>query len=378
MGKDEMETSSASSSSPTKEEVKTSPDPADSSSSSSSEKKKVHKPVKGEEGEDGKASSEYYWNSYAHFGIHEEMLKDEVRTRSYRNAILGNKHLFQDKVVMDVGCGTAILSMFSAQAGAKKVYAIDCSDIIKSAREIVKVNGFEDKIELIQGKVEEIELPVEKVDIIVSEWMGYFLVYENMLESVLFARDKWLAPDGILLPDKAYLKICAIEDGNYKDQKINWWENVWGFDMSCIKKQAMQEPLVDVVEAQAVITDVQNIFEIDCNTIKVEDLKFSSKFTLRMCRNDYLHAFVSFFDIVFSKCHKSVWFSTGPYADYTHWKQTVFYLNDVLMVSEGQTLEGEINVAPNDKNPRDMDIDITYNFKGTYKNYEAKQQFFLR
>lgn len=46
-------------------------------------------------------------------GIHEEMLKDEVRTRSYRDSIYQNGHLFKDKVVLDVGCGTAILSMYS-------------------------------------------------------------------------------------------------------------------------------------------------------------------------------------------------------------------------------------------------------------------------
>ena len=97
-----------------------------------------------------------------------------------------------------------------------------------------------------------------------------------------------------------------------------------------------------------------------------------------MRRNDYLHAFVAFFDIVFSKCHKSVWFSTGPYADYTHWKQTVFYLDDVLMVSEGEVLQGDIDVCPNEKNPRDMDIAISYKFEGKYKTQEGKQQFFLR
>ena len=64
-------------------------------------------------------SSDYYSDSYAHFGIHEEMLKDEVRTRSYMNAILQNKHLFKGKVVLDVGCGTGILCMFAAKAGAK-------------------------------------------------------------------------------------------------------------------------------------------------------------------------------------------------------------------------------------------------------------------
>ena len=66
-------------------------------------------------------SKDYYFDSYAHFGIHEEMLKDEVRTLTYRNSMYHNKHLFKDKVVLDVGCGTGILSMFAAKAGAKHV-----------------------------------------------------------------------------------------------------------------------------------------------------------------------------------------------------------------------------------------------------------------
>jgi len=138
------------------------------------------------------SSSDYYWNSYAHFGIHEEMLKDDVRTRSYRNAIKDNPHLFRDKIVMDIGCGTGILSLFAAQAGAKHVYAIDNSSIIEQARVIAKSNNMDERITFIRGMVEEIELPVDGVDVIISEWMGYFLFYESMLNTVLFARDKWL------------------------------------------------------------------------------------------------------------------------------------------------------------------------------------------
>ncbi|MCJ1302133.1 Nuclear SAM-dependent mono-and asymmetric methyltransferase [Hypocenomyce scalaris] len=56
----------------------------------------------------------HYFNSYNHHGIHEEMLKDEVRTKSYRDAIYQNRHIFRDKIVLDVGCGTSILSMFAS------------------------------------------------------------------------------------------------------------------------------------------------------------------------------------------------------------------------------------------------------------------------
>ena len=69
-------------------------------------------------------SKDYYFDSYAHFGIHEEMLKDEVRTVTYRNSMYHNSHLFKNKIVMDIGCGTGILCMFAAKAGAKRVIGV--------------------------------------------------------------------------------------------------------------------------------------------------------------------------------------------------------------------------------------------------------------
>ena len=79
--------------------------------------------------------------------IHEIMLKDTIRTDAYRDFIYDNKDLFRDKIVLDVGCGTGILSLFCAKAGAARVIAVDNSDIIDKARENVFVNGFGNKIE---------------------------------------------------------------------------------------------------------------------------------------------------------------------------------------------------------------------------------------
>uniref|UniRef100_A0A0K8SD05 type I protein arginine methyltransferase n=1 Tax=Lygus hesperus TaxID=30085 RepID=A0A0K8SD05_LYGHE len=206
---------------------------------------------------DEMTSKDYYFDSYAHFGIHEEMLKDEVRTLTYRNSIYHNKHLFKDKVVLDVGCGTGILSMFAAKAGAKKVFGIECSNIVEYANKIVADNSLSHIITIVKGKVEEVTLPegYEQVDIIISEWMGYCLFYESMLDTVLFARDKWLKPGGMLFPDRACLYLTAIEDRQYKDEKINWWDNVYGFDMSSIRSVAITEPLVDVVDPKQVVTN---------------------------------------------------------------------------------------------------------------------------
>uniref|UniRef100_A0A6N2MZY1 Protein arginine N-methyltransferase domain-containing protein n=1 Tax=Salix viminalis TaxID=40686 RepID=A0A6N2MZY1_SALVM len=337
-------------------------------------------------GDDDNTSADYYFDSYSHFGIHEvsvsflktnhgadvslpfltlqEMLKDVVRTKTYQNVIFQNKFLFKDKIVLDVGAGTGILSLFCAKAGAAHVYAVECSHIANMAKEIVESNGYSNVITVLKGKIEDIELPVAKVDIIISEWMGYFLLFENMLNSVLYTRDKWLANDGIVLPDKASLYLTAIEDAEYKEDKIEFWNNVYGFDMTCIKKQAMGEPLVDTVDQNQIVTNCQMLKTMDISKMASGDTSFTVPFKLVAERDDYIHALVAYFDVSFTKCHKLTGFSTGPRSRATHWKQTVLYLEDVLTICQGEALTGSMTVAPNKKNPRDIDITIKYSLNG--------------
>ncbi|KAJ2160270.1 Nuclear SAM-dependent mono-and asymmetric methyltransferase [Coemansia sp. RSA 552] len=326
-------------------------------------------------GNAGMTSKDYYFDSYAHFGIHEEMLKDEVRTMSYRDSIMKNKHIFSGKVVLDVGCGTGILSMFAAKAGAKHVIGVDMSNIIDKAKLIVAENGLSDRVTLLKGKMEEVVLPFDKVDIIISEWMGYFLLYESMLDTVLLARDKYLKPDGKIFPDTATMVMSTIEDGEYKEDKLNFWDDVYGFKMSCIKEAAMKEPLVDTVESR-VINSSQCAFKtIDILTVTKEDLAFSASFEVSVNRDDYVHAFISWFDIEFRACHKPIRFSTSPFSKYTHWKQTVFYTKNTMTVCKGDVIRGTVTCGPNDENPRDLDITIDYDLEGKEESVKDRMEF---
>lgn len=97
-----------------------------------------------------------------------------------------------------------------------------------------------------------------------------------------------MAADGLMFPDRATLYVTAIEDRQYKDDKINWWDDVYGFDMSCIRSVALQEPLVDVVDRNQVVANSCLIKEIDIQTCTKDDIPFNSPFALKIKRNDYV------------------------------------------------------------------------------------------
>lgn len=156
------------------------------------------------------------------------------------------------------------------------------------------------------------------------------------------------------------------------------WDNVWGFDYSPMKDIALTEPLVDTVELKAVVSDPCPIITLDLYTVQSSDLAFKAPFSLPAKRNDFVHALIAWFDIDFTACHKPISFSTGPHARYTHWKQTVFYLRDVLTMEEGEVLTGVIENKPNDKNKRDLDIGINYKFETTDPVRYAENGCFFR
>lgn len=301
-------------------------------------------------------SDEGYFSTYAHFGIHYDMLSDKVRTETYRDAILNNKETIKDKVVLDLGCGTGILSMFSATAGAKKVYALDQSEIIYHAMDIIRENNLQDVIKLVKGRLENTKLD-EKVDIIVSEWMGYFLLFEGMLDSVIYARDHFLKPGGLLLPNRCNISLVANGDVDTHKRLIDYWSDVYGYKMNCMKSEVVREASIDIVTSKNILSKPCVVKEIDINTCNTDVMDFTSEFKLPILKDGSLTSIVGYFDTFFD-LPNAIQFSTGPHKTPTHWKQTVFYFRDCKDVKQGEVIEGTIVCSRQKTDVRAMSVQI--------------------
>lgn len=313
------------------------------------------------------------------------MLKDEIRTNAYRKAIEGNPQDFKDKIVLDIGAGTGILSIFAARAGAKHVYAVENAEIAFFAREIIKNNGLSDKITVLKGKMEEIVLPVEKVDIIISEWMGYFLLYESMLDSVLWARDKYLAEGGKMLPDRAQIYIAAIEDEPEKRRRTHFWKNQYDVDMSIMTNVVLKEPCIDYLNAygdqrcfEMICSDSYKIVDLDLVHMKKGDVNFSSQYKLKFNQSTTASALISWFDCKFENFKNQVTLSTSPYAPYTHWKNVIFYIDRANYVKENDTLVGSIAVRQAKENHREIDVKVSYHFSNLPDTHSQVQLYKVR
>jgi type I protein arginine methyltransferase len=327
-----------------------------------------------------KDPSQYYWESYATNDIHETMLKDTIRTEAYRDFVYDNKHLFKGKVVLDIGCGTGILSMFCARAGASKVIAVDKSDIIDKARENVFNNGLYDVISCIRGRIEDITLPVEHVDIIISEWMGYFLTYEAMLPSVLYARDKFLKPDGILVPSYSSIWVAPVSDPEFVSDHLSFWDDVYGFDMKAMKAGIFDDARVDIFPASTICGKPAQIAHFDLHTVNAKDLEFRTPWTSQIERPvESVDGFLIWFDVFFTtsrtqvvgpnieakpggaeKNNGLVTFTTSPFGTDTHWKQGFLHIDSAKGVvgplGPAASISGVTEFKAPDDQPRALDI----------------------
>lgn len=315
------------------------------------------------------SSADYYFNSYNHYGVHEDMLKDAVTTQAYQKAILHNRHLFKDKIVLDIGSGLGILSLFAADAGAKKVIGLESQgELVGMARNIVKANRKDEIITLVQGDALSLEkLPdgLEQVDVIVSEWMGYFLMYESRFADVIAARDKWLRPGGLIFPDRALLHLELLEATHYKEQHCDYFDNVWGFDFSPMRDSAYSEPVVDSFGHNQLMSSSCCVLDLNIYSCTADDcFHMASTFAVTCKRQAKAHGVLLWFEIRFDSIHKPLSFQTGPQSTATCWKQVGLLMRGAgVQAKAGERVTGMIAVRKPDPLKRDLEIKVQCKFR---------------
>ncbi|KAF2468648.1 histone-arginine methyltransferase CARM1 [Lindgomyces ingoldianus] len=338
-----------------------------------------------------------YFDSYKRSGIHREMIQDAVRTNAYRDFIEHHASLFKGKTILDVGCGTGILSLFCARAGAAKVFAVDFSDIAAKARDIVAANEYQDTITVIQGKVEGFNVRSiigdnKPVDIIISEWMGYALLYEGMLDSVLTARDLFLKDGGLIFPSHCTLHVAPISDPEFiaSSNGATFWKDVYGFDMSVmIPIEMLNERDIGVfdVPAKAICGSALPFYTLDIMNITVKELEFTAPFSIKLDRDiQSLDAFAIWFDTFFvppgssgkPDCvNASAWgetgqdgvaFTTGPFGAPTHWHQAVLLVGQQDRgkgIGTGTEITGSVLLRKRKKDARAIVVEISWKGDGS-------------
>jgi len=283
--------------------------------------------------------------------------------------------------VMDLGTGTGILAFFAAEAGARVVYAVEASNLADYTELVVSSNGKKDKIKVLKGRIEELKLP-EKVDIILSEWMGTFLIFESMMESLLWARDHWLKPDGVLFPSHGSIYLAPVCIDQLYGEKVEFWKNVYDVDMSVLipfaKRCAFEKPIIDKpVTGDAVLATPILIRSFDLKTVPMTQPydKTVVPFFFKATRTGKMHGFVAWFDVLFKNGENDpnvVTLSTSPNHKDTHWHQDLFIMDEPIEIQEGHTIKGIIRYQRNPELLRHLIIDISVVFVELHKTMSKK------
>jgi len=311
------------------------------------------------------SSASQYFQFYGYLSQQQNMLQDFIRTSTYQKAIIGNFSDFQGKVVLDVGAGSGILSFFAAQAGASRVYAVEASSMANHARALVASNGLEQVITVLSGKIEELTLP-EKVDVIVSEPMGYMLINERMLETYLHAK-KFLKPGGKMFPCQGDLHIAPFQDDALYTEQFNkasfWYQRSFhNVDLRCLKKAAQAEyfgqPIVDTFDIR--ICNARSVkHTFDFLTADESDLHMIDiPLEYHMLEGGSIHGLAFWFDVLFSGSNKNIWLSTHPTEPLTHWYQVRCLFEVPFFVYAGDVITGFVSLQANKRQSYDVTIQL--------------------
>ncbi|XP_026150535.1 protein arginine N-methyltransferase 2 isoform X2 [Mastacembelus armatus] len=253
------------------------------------------------------------------------------------------------------------------------VYAVEASSMAEYTKQLVKQNGCEDIVTVLQGRAEELELP-EQVDVLVSEWMGNCLLFEFMVESVLSARDRWLREGGVIWPSSAALTLVPCQADSYYTEKMAFWERLYGLDFTPLQPLAQQEffskpKFSHLIEPGDCLAAPCDVVCLNMYTLQITDLEeIKGQFHFCVEKSGVFHGFTAWFTVHFKSLETggaTVELNTGPTSEPTHWKQTLFMLDRPVSVYAGDSISGTILLRRNPTWRRHMTVTLNWNINNS-------------
>jgi protein arginine N-methyltransferase 1 len=304
----------------------------------------------------------------------EGWLEDKDRIEPYREAIHYNKYKFENKVVYDINSPYGIFGLFALQSNARFVVVTCKKNFSSFVVSIYKDNGFtEDQFLVIEGPLNNIDSsslsPTQvklvaqmkenrEIDIIVGEWHGTVLVNSKILRDLIEVREHFLKPQGFVFPNKGKLVMNFIEDAKFYGERFDFWDDVYGFNMSNVKETVFQESCLDYCTPDMMQTYDNIFYTLDLNTASTKDLNFVAEFKCKAKKDTMLHAAVINFRVEFENCHFQKHYSNSPFGKKINFSQCILYLKNPFKVRASTFVSGKVAMLEDLTNAEKLKVKI--------------------
>jgi SAM-dependent methyltransferase len=274
------------------------------------------------------------------------MIRDQVRTEAFRRAI--DEMVRPGDVVLDVGAGSGILSMFAARAGAARVYAVERTTVAVLAQELIAANGLAEIVQVIHADVLDVKAP-ERVDVIVSEWLGGFGIDEGMLAPVIAARDRWLKPSGVMIPRSVTAWAALVHD-RYLEETVEFLrDKPYGLRLDGLVEMTVNEISYSGSYRHFAPGDRRSepgqLWTTDADLISLEQARapHEAKTLLHVRERGTANALALWFS---TELAPGVSLSVGPDDPPTHWGMTTAPLRSPVELEPDMVVRAKVRTAP--------------------------------
>lgn len=186
----------------------------------------------------GVSEAQLYQHASELMGIHEALLKDAPRNCAFYKAL--QAHVKEGSRVLDIGSGTGLWAVMAAKLGASQVVAIEKDGLMCGIiRQLAQENGVTDKVRVVEGFSNAVDLGDERFDVVVSETVGHMIFDEDLVEVMADARQRFLKPGGVMIPEHAALVAAPV----HLEEPLSIWPAGLEADFRSFQALALNRPL---------------------------------------------------------------------------------------------------------------------------------------